>query len=58
MNRITLFSDLLRREFAMSGMRGLRGMNGLRTETLNPDGQHAGSPQVTCSGVLSTVNRR
>lgn len=22
------------------------------------DSQHAGSPQVTCSGVLSTVNRR
>lgn len=45
MKTFNFLENLLRREFAMSGMRGLRGMNGLRTETLNPDSQ-------------PTVNRR
>ena len=58
MKRITFLSDLLRREFAMSGMSGMRGLNGLRADAGNSDSQHAGSPQVTCRGVLSTVNRR
>ena len=36
MKKFNFLENLLRREFAMSGMRG---MNGLRAEAVNPDSQ-------------------
>ena len=42
MKKFNFLENLLRREFAMSGMRG---MNGLRVDAVNPDSQ-------------PTVNRR
>ena len=54
MKKFNFLENLLRREFAMSGMSGmreLRGMNGLRTETLNPDSQ----PTVNRQSRLTSV---
>ena len=45
MKKFNFLENLLRREFAMSGMSGMRGMNGLRADAVNPDSQ-------------PTVNRR
>ena len=52
MKTFNFLENLLRREFAMSGMRGLRGMNGLRVDAVNPDGQ----PTVNRRSRLTSVH--
>ena len=45
MKKFNFLENLLRREFAMSGMSGMKGLNGLRVDAVNSDSQ-------------PTVNRR
>ena len=51
MKKFNFLENLLRREFAMSGMRGLREMNGLRAEAVNSDSQ----PTVNRQSRLTSV---
>ncbi len=53
MKKFNFLENLLRREFAMSGMSGMRGMNGLRADAVNPDSQ----PTVNRQSRLTSVQR-